>query len=112
MILSRLWKEEFEVPKNKVRWLLSDSGQKSISLGFTKVNPYPKAGCITRSGFEKWNCNYIIQNGKWRFLYREELETLQTMPKGYCDILTYRELNDVLGDGWTIDVIAHILKHF
>lgn len=33
------------------------------------------------------------------------------MPKGYCDMLTDNEAADVLGDGWTVDVIAHILRN-
>ena len=32
------------------------------------------------------------------------------MPIGYTGTLSYNQAQDVLGDGWTIDVIAHILK--
>lgn len=46
-----------------------------------------------------------------RYLTKAERERLQTMPKGYCDILTDNEAADVLGDGWTVDVIAHILRN-
>lgn len=41
--------------ENRVRWLESISGQKSISRSYTKVNPYPKAGCLTANGHNKWN---------------------------------------------------------
>ena len=45
-----------------------------------------------------------------RYLNKAERERLQTMPKGYCDILTDKEAADVLGDGWTVDVLAHIFS--
>lgn len=39
-----------------------------------------------------------------------ERERLQTMPEGYCSMLTDKEAADVLGDGWTVDVIAYIFS--
>lgn len=45
-----------------------------------------------------------------RYLYQEELEELQTVPKGYTSILSRNEAAGLLGDGWTVDVIAHILS--
>lgn len=46
-----------------------------------------------------------------RYLNQLELERCQTVPEGYTKILTRNEAADVLGDGWTIDVIAHILSY-
>ena len=45
-----------------------------------------------------------------RYLNQTELERLQTMPEGYTKNLTRNQAANVLGDGWTIDVISHILK--
>lgn len=45
-----------------------------------------------------------------RYLTQIELERLQTVPVGYTQILKRDEAANLLGDGWTIDVIAHILK--
>lgn len=99
------------VSKNRLRWLLSKSGQNSISKGYTKLNPYPIAGCITANGHKKWNENYVIDsNGNYRYLSRHDLELLQTLPEGYTNILSYEDAYDVIGDGWTVDVIAHILS--
>lgn len=95
----------------RLKWLNSQSGSKSVERGFTKINPYPKFGCITASGNKKWNCNYIRNNeGQYRILSIDELEELQTVPKGYLNGLSYNEAYDLLGDGWTIDIIAHIFK--
>lgn len=45
-----------------------------------------------------------------RYMNQTELERCQTVPKGYTKCLSRNEAANVLGDGWTIDVIAHILK--
>ena len=45
-----------------------------------------------------------------RYLYQEELEKLQTMPVGYTSVLDRNSAAGLLGDGWTKDVIAHILS--
>lgn len=45
-----------------------------------------------------------------RYMTNREREYCQTVPKGYTDILTQNEAACILGDGWTIDVIAHILS--
>ena len=45
-----------------------------------------------------------------RYMNNREREACQTVPLGYTDSLTPNEAACVLGDGWTVDVIAHILK--
>lgn len=45
-----------------------------------------------------------------RYLNQEELEALQTVPKGYTSSLTRNQAAGLLGDGWTVDVIIHILS--
>ena len=58
----------------------------------------------------KWkNRSMTIENVE--MLTRRELERLQTVPEGYTDCISFLEASNVLGDGWTVDVITHILKH-
>lgn len=45
-----------------------------------------------------------------RYLNQHELEKCQCVPDGYTECLTRNEAADVLGDGWNIGVIKHILK--
>ena len=45
-----------------------------------------------------------------RYMTNREREACQTIPFGYTDNLTQNEAACVLGDGWTVDVIAHIFK--
>jgi DNA (cytosine-5)-methyltransferase 3A len=95
----------------RVKWLNSESGKKSIKNGYTKVNPYPKSGCLTALGHKKWNENYLYRDGVYKYLSQTEIEKLQTLPIGYTKILSYDEAYDCIGDGWTVDVIAHIFKN-
>lgn len=98
------------VPQNRIKWIESPSGKKSILKGYTKINPFPKYGCITANGHKKWNENYIYDGFSYRFLSHFELEWLQTLPAGYTYMLNYDDAYDVIGDGWTVDVISHILS--
>ena len=46
-----------------------------------------------------------------RYLNQTELERCQTVPEGYTKCLTRNQAADVLGDAFTVDVIAHILSY-
>lgn len=97
--------------KCRIDWLTNESGKKSIEKGYTRVNPYPKSGCLTANGHRKWNENYLLKDGIYRYLSQNELENLQTLPIGYTNCLNYDEAYDVIGDGWTVDIISHILSY-
>lgn len=45
-----------------------------------------------------------------RILTALEMERLQGVPEGYTSILTRNESASLLGDGWSVPVIAHIFK--
>ena len=45
-----------------------------------------------------------------RVLNKTEREQIQTVPKGYTQHLTDTHAFNLLGDGWTVDVISHILS--
>ena len=59
----------------------------------------------------------VLVEGYIRKLTPIECERLQTLPDGYtCATLKGKPISDsrrykALGNGWTVDVIAHILKH-
>lgn len=46
----------------------------------------------------------------WRKLTPLECERLQTVPEGYTEGVSNTQRYRMLGNGWTVDVIAHILK--
>lgn len=45
-----------------------------------------------------------------RILSQNEMERLQGVPVGYCDGISRNNAASLLGDGWTVPVIKHILK--
>lgn len=59
---------------------------------------------------ERENIDVGIYDGT-RYLTKNEREACQTVPLGYTNILTNNHAACVLGDGWTVDVIAHIFRH-
>jgi len=51
-----------------------------------------------------------IENLYWRKLTPIECERLQTLPDNYTDGISNTQRYKCLGNGWTVDVVAHILK--
>jgi site-specific DNA-cytosine methylase len=54
---------------------------------------------------------YIQYNGRLRKLTPIECERLQTLPDNYTDGVSDTQRYKALGNGWTVDVAAHIFKH-
>ena len=52
----------------------------------------------------------ILQNGKVRKLLPLEYERLQTLPDFYTNCVSDSRRYTAIGNGWTVDVIAHILS--
>ena len=46
----------------------------------------------------------------WRKLTPTECERLQTVPDGYTDHVSNTQRYKMLGNGWTIDAVAHLFK--
>lgn len=69
-----------------------------------------KIGCLTCNQDRSPNSGLIAYKGFCRFLTTRELELAQTLPVGYTSMLTRKQAENVLGDCWTVDVIAHIFR--
>ena len=46
----------------------------------------------------------------YRVMSVREMEKLQTVPTGYVGEITQKKAAKMLGNGWTVDVVAHIFK--
>ena len=59
--------------------------------------------------------NYKIDLPDGEYLIRKltplECERLQTLPDGYTEGVSNTQRYKAIGNGWTVDVIAHIFKH-
>lgn len=52
----------------------------------------------------------ILSESRIRKLHPIECERLQTLPDNYTDGISDRQRYKALGNGWTVDVIVHLLK--
>ena len=52
----------------------------------------------------------VMDNGRARKLTPLEYERLQTLPDGYTSCVSNTARYTAIGNGWTVDVIAHIFK--
>jgi DNA-cytosine methyltransferase len=73
-------------------------------------NPEFKAPTLTvcKGGHKQ---KKVMQNGRIRKMTPLEYERLQTVPEGYTEGVAEGHRYNMLGNGWTVDVISHILSH-
>ena len=103
--------KQYKLKKTKSRIEMWNDGKKGNNIKNCKnITHLKKVGCLLRKQDRSPNSGLIEFEDFCRFLTREELEQAQTVPLGYTKNLSYNKAQDVLGDGWTIDVIAHLLK--
>lgn len=104
--------KQFKVNKtiSRLRMWNNGNGTNNFKTGCANVTDSEKIFCLTRFQDRCPNSGLIEFDDFCRFLTRRELELAQTVPVGYTNCLSYNQAQDILGDGWTVDVIAHILK--
>ena len=69
-----------------------------------------KASCLCTDGNGGNLVKKIYQHGKVRKLMPIEYERLQTLPDNYTQGISDSRRYTVIGNGWTVDVIAHIFS--
>jgi site-specific DNA-cytosine methylase len=85
----------------------NEDGSISQKLELRKDN---KSNAMTASYNHK--INFLTQDEVyWRKLTPLECERLQTVPDNYTNHVSNTQRYKMLGNGWTIEVIAHILKN-
>jgi len=103
----------------------SDSKKaKCLTAVFSKSLPYnvyvdrEKSFCITGNyanmacvNYNKSQGQIVFDNKTIRKLTPTECERLQTVPDGYTEGVSDTQRYKMLGNGWTVDVIAHIFSH-
>ena len=104
---------QFKVKRTPSREKMWNNGQgrNSTLKSCANVTNSNKVYCLTRKQDRCPNSGLIEFDDFCRYLTRREIELAQTLPIGYTDGLSYNQMQDVCGDGWTVDVIAHILKN-
>ncbi len=99
--------DKFIVPRTRSREIMWGNGVNGKCKNITYCN---KVNCLTLKQ-DRWaNSGLIAYKDFCRYLTTRELELAQTLPIGYTKMLTRTQAENVLGDCWTVDVIAHIFK--
>lgn len=77
-----------------------------------KVLVREKSKCVRASGRGSYDRHEwdSISDCHYRKLTPTECERLQTLPDGYTDCVSNTQRYKGLGNGWTVDVIAHIFE--
>jgi DNA (cytosine-5)-methyltransferase 3A len=70
-----------------------------------------KSPTLTTMGGGHREPKILCENIYWRKLTPLECERLQTVPENYTAHVSNSQRYKMLGNGWTIDVIAHIFKN-
>ena len=108
-ILDNTPKETCRLTQGRLKWITDGKGVQSVAKRYASIDPV-KASCLTARSDASWNCNYVTRKGELTKLTCEEYEKLQTVPVGYTSSAKTHERYKMLGNGWTVDVVAHILK--
>jgi len=74
-------------------------------------SPEGKSPCLTTMGGGHREPKINIDSLTWRKLTPLECERLQTVDDGYTDHVSNTQRYKMLGNGWTVSVISHILKN-
>lgn len=69
-----------------------------------------KGICMTTRQYSSWNGNFIEKNGVYHKPGIGSLAALVGAPCNYLTKVTQRQAEVLTGNGWTVDVIAHIFK--
>lgn len=69
-----------------------------------------KTPTISTSAWEHNNHLTYDEGMSWRKLTPTECERLQTVPDGYTDHVSNTQRYKMLGNGWTVEIIKHIMK--
>ena len=91
--------------KSYVQW--NEHGTKSNYQGQRAFFAHMKQGTLDTKGQAK-----VLLNGKVRKLTVKECARLQTIPDWYVWACTEPQAKEMLGNGWTVDVIKHILVYY
>lgn len=85
---------------------------KQLSRGYNKgyEGPLDKSPSMTSNSWQ--HNNFIsVDKSEYRKLTPIECERLQTLPDNYTEGVSNTQRYKMLGNGWTVDVLAHIFRN-
>ena len=104
--------QQFKVKKTPSRIRMWNEGKGRINgaLCCDNITHKEKSGTVTSKQDRNYNAGLIEFEDFCRYLTIHEQERLQTLPTGYTDGVPQGAATLAIGNGWTVDVIAHIFS--
>jgi DNA-cytosine methyltransferase len=98
-------------PKIAIK-LLDRSAHSNMRINKNIKSLHEKANCIGTHAGHPTQCGTtcVINGVTWRKLTPLECERLQTVPDNFTAHVSNTQRYKMLGNGWTVDVIAHIFR--
>lgn len=100
-----------KVLKDRTRIVVESKEMHSLTARYTDLNGSSRPMIILNKDCIGKPFDSKRTGIDYRMLTPEECELLQTVPLGYSDIVSDSQRRKMLGNGWTVDIISHILKN-
>lgn len=104
--------DEYIVPKtpSRIRMWNDGKGRVDGAICCDNITHKFKSGTVASKQDRNYNAGLIEYKDFCRYLTIKEQERLQTLPDDYTNGVPKSQRAKCLGNGWTVDVIAHIFK--
>jgi DNA-cytosine methyltransferase len=101
--------EEGKKARRELRKKLGrDTTPRGINYKEYRINKKDKCNCLVTVKSEL-DC-IVDKDYNYRYLTITEMERLQTLPDGYTNFVSDQQRRKMIGNGWTVDIIAHIFS--
>ena len=108
-VLSDLIQNRFQLtPNSKSTYGTTKPDFRTIGERDLVYGDNNKMGCLMATDYKQ--PKQVYHNGILRKISPEEAELLQTLPEGYTSGISNTRRFECIGNGWTVDVIAHIFN--
>jgi site-specific DNA-cytosine methylase len=104
---SQNWIEQERIEKIS-KWKAQQKPLKNATL----IGANKKLPCLTARGYNQYHSGMILitDGERYRYLTNEEAEQAHNIPIGFTSICNDRERSHIIGNSWTVSVVAHIFK--
>jgi DNA (cytosine-5)-methyltransferase 3A len=86
------------------------TGETKWEYGYASYADRAKSACVVANFLKGVPNNVLVQSGIVRKFDPIEAERLQTLPDNYTEGVSNTQRYRQIGNGWTVDVVAHILR--
>lgn len=89
----------------------SDGKGRPHEFSCKNITNETKINCLLRSQYGFPNSGLVAFGDFCRMITKSEVAFAQNVPYDFIRDLSYNQAQDLCGDGWTVDVVAHIFRN-